>query len=125
MQTRRRAGLRSSANRLGRSHYDERRCERLTRYARSRANGFAWATEDATCAVGPEGECTDGRKETTMKKGILPIAAALMFASPAFTQNITPNGGAPVSISPNASLYPAPLTNFSNTSGFVAIGGRR
>ncbi len=64
-------------------------------------------------------------RKTTMKKGILSIAAALMFASPAFAQNLTPSGGAPVSISPNASLYPAPLTNFSNTSAFVAIGRRR
>jgi hypothetical protein len=53
-----------------------------------------------------------------MQKTILAIAAALMFASPAFAQTSTLNAGAPTSISPNASLYPAPLQDFSNPSVF-------
>ncbi len=59
-----------------------------------------------------------------MKKVTLSIAAALMFASPAFAQSMTSNSGAPVSISPNASLYPAPLTNFGNPSVFETVRRR-
>ncbi len=69
-----------------------------------------------------EGECTDLRKENTMKIAILSIATALMFASPAFAQSIS--GGARMSASPYGSVYPAPLTNFDNPSVFATIRRR-
>lgn len=71
-----------------------------------------------------EGECTDRRKETTMKKVILSVAAALMLATPAFAQTITSSGGAPVSISPNTSMYPAPLADYSNPIVYEPLRSR-
>jgi len=60
-----------------------------------------------------------------MQKAILFIAAALMFAAPAFAQTSPSSVAVPTSISPNAPMYPAPLTDYSNPSVYQLVPARQ